>query len=71
MSSRIGVSNENLFPVDADHRSICKIPSRDSQEYEAIGFWITVLVKLTLKAGPAASSGSSMQEFANWLNLSF
>jgi hypothetical protein len=39
-SALLNLPNEKLFPVDANHRTICKIPSADSQEFEAVGAWI-------------------------------
>lgn len=41
----LNLPNEKPFPVDADHRTICKIPSAESQEYEAVGAWIAVLAR--------------------------
>ncbi|MCJ1309858.1 hypothetical protein MMC25_003519 [Agyrium rufum] len=45
-SARIGLPNEKLFPVDASHKTICKISIADGQEYEAVGTWVAKLVKL-------------------------
>ncbi|KAI9888711.1 MAG: hypothetical protein M1814_006522 [Vezdaea aestivalis] len=44
-SAQIGVPNEKLFPVEADHRTICHCPSADSQEYQATGAWIADLTR--------------------------
>lgn len=44
-SARIGLPNEKLFPVDADHRTICKFPAADSQAYKGVGPWIVTLVR--------------------------
>lgn len=49
LSARIGLPNEKLFQVDANHRTICKIPSAKSQEYNAVGVWIAKLVKMAVK----------------------
>ncbi len=44
-SAVINLPNEKLFPVDANHRTICKISSAESQEFEAVGAWIEDLVR--------------------------
>jgi hypothetical protein len=44
-STKIGIPNERLFPIDEDHRSICRIPSAESQAYKALGFWVATLIK--------------------------
>jgi hypothetical protein len=44
-SALLNLPNEKLFPVDANHRTICKIPSAKSQEYEAVGAWIADLAR--------------------------
>jgi hypothetical protein len=44
-SAVLNLPNEKLFPVDANHRTICKIPSAESQEFEAVGAWIEDLVR--------------------------
>ena len=44
-SARLNLPNEKVFPVDADHRTICKIPSREDQVYQIVGIWIAKLVK--------------------------
>lgn len=44
-SARLNFPNEKLFPVDANHRTICKIPSAKRQEFEAVGAWIEDLVR--------------------------
>ena len=44
-SALLNLPNEKLFPVDANHRTICKIPSGESQEFEAVGAWIEELVR--------------------------
>ncbi|MCJ1309721.1 hypothetical protein MMC25_003381 [Agyrium rufum] len=49
LSARIGLPNEKMLPVDANHRTICKISSHTSQEYDAVGVWIVKLVKLATK----------------------
>jgi hypothetical protein len=45
LSARIGLPNEKMFSVDADHRTICKMPNHEGQAYEAVGAWIAELVK--------------------------
>ena len=44
-SAQLNLPNEKVFPVDADHRTICKIPSREDQVYKIVGVWIAKLVK--------------------------
>jgi hypothetical protein len=44
-SALLNLPNEKPFPVDANHRTICKIPSAESQEYEAVGAWIADLAR--------------------------
>ncbi|PMD42291.1 hypothetical protein L207DRAFT_485775 [Hyaloscypha variabilis F] len=44
-SAVLNLPNEKLFPVDANHRTICHIPSAESQEFEAMGAWIEDLVR--------------------------
>lgn len=36
-SASIGLRNESLYPVNADHRTICKTPSATSHEYRSVG----------------------------------
>ena len=48
-SALIGpLPNELEFPVNANHRTICKIPSSTSHEYKTVGFWIARLAQLVL-----------------------
>ncbi|KAI9888213.1 MAG: hypothetical protein M1814_001086, partial [Vezdaea aestivalis] len=44
ISARMGIRNEKLFPIEADHRTICHCPSSKSQEYEAVGGWVSYLI---------------------------
>ncbi|KAE9369693.1 hypothetical protein N431DRAFT_547106 [Stipitochalara longipes BDJ] len=44
-SAILHLPNEKLFPVDANHRTICHIPSAESQEFEAVGAWVEDLVR--------------------------
>lgn len=41
----IGIQNEILFPVAADHHTICKFGSAESQAYKAVGSHVASLVK--------------------------
>ena len=43
-----------MFSVDSNHTAICKIPSAESQEYEAVGFWIVKLVKMAVESTKSA-----------------
>lgn len=58
-SAQIGIVNEKLFPIEADHQTICRCPSSKSQEYEAVGEWIAHLIKSsgegTTQEGPEVS----------------
>ena len=45
----MGLLNEKLFAVDADHRNICKFPSVESSTYKAVGSHVALLVKGALK----------------------
>ena len=73
LSACIGLPNEKLLAVDANHRTICKIPSAESQEYEAVGKWIVKLVKEAVREighRPSASghltvSGEKGQSYHN------
>jgi hypothetical protein len=44
-SALLNLPNEKPFLVDANHRTMCKIPSAESQEFEAVGAWIEDLVR--------------------------
>ena len=48
-SARLNLPNEKVFPVDADHRTICKMPSREDQVYKIVGVWVAKLVKAHIK----------------------
>ncbi len=48
-SARLNLPNEKLFPVDADHRTICKMSSREDQVYSIVGVWITKLIKANIE----------------------
>ncbi len=50
-SATIGIANERLFPVDADHHTICRFESAESQAYKAVGGHVVSLVK---SVAPAA-----------------
>ena len=41
--------NERQFAIQADHRTICKIPTAESKQYKAVGFWIADLVKTVIR----------------------
>ena len=45
----MGLPNEKLFAVDADHRDICKFPSAESSTYKAVGSHVALLIKGALK----------------------
>lgn len=45
----MGLPNEKLFAVDADHRDICKFPSAESSTYKAVGSHVALLIKGTQK----------------------
>ena len=45
----MGLPNEKLFAVDADHRDICKFPSAESSTYKAVGSHVALLIKGMLK----------------------
>ena len=48
-SARLGLHNEELFEVDADHKTICKIPSSESRGYDQVIVWIADLVRNVIK----------------------
>ena len=48
-SAQLNLPNEKLFPVDADHRTICKISSREDQVYKVVGVWIAKLIKANIE----------------------
>ena len=45
----MGLPNEKLFAVDADHRDICKFPSAESSAYKAVGSHVALLIRGALK----------------------
>ena len=45
----MGLPNEKLFAVDADHRDICKFSSAESSTYRAVGSHVALLVKGVLE----------------------
>lgn len=45
----MGIPNEKLFPVSADHRNICKIPAKESYIYHVVGFWTARLVNTIVR----------------------
>lgn len=49
LSARIGVPNEKLFPVAANHRNICKIPAKESPIYHVVGVWTAKLVNTIVR----------------------
>ncbi|KAI9889078.1 MAG: hypothetical protein M1814_005801 [Vezdaea aestivalis] len=58
-SATIGITNEKLFPIDANHRTICQFPSLESTEYGAVGKWIVDLVEsATKEAAQRRSDGN-------------
>lgn len=48
-SAQLNLPNEKVFPVDADHRTICKISSREDQVYKVVGVWIAKLIKANIE----------------------
>jgi hypothetical protein len=44
-SALLNIPNEKPFPVDANHRTLCKILSAENQEYGAVGAWIADLAR--------------------------
>lgn len=47
-SAQLDLPNERPFPVHADHRTICKISSKNDQLYEAVVVWVARLIKSTI-----------------------
>ena len=45
----MGLPNEKLFAVDADHHDICKFPPPESSAYKAVGSHVALLIKGALK----------------------
>ena len=54
-SACLNQSNERPFGIQADHRTICKIPTAESKEYKAVGYWIADLVKNVVKDASTAN----------------
>lgn len=48
-SARLNLPNEKVFPVEADHRTICKMSSREDQIYQIVGVWTTKLIKANIE----------------------
>ncbi len=48
-SARLNLPNEKVFPVDADHRTICKMSSHEDQVYKIVGVWTTKLIKANIE----------------------
>ena len=67
-SARLDHSNEETFEVDADHETICKIPSTESPRYHQVVLWIAGLVK---KAIPDTSSANVRCRYAQQLQSFF
>ncbi|KAA6409764.1 MAG: kinesin light chain 1 [Lasallia pustulata] len=62
-SALIGLPNEKLFPVNANHRMICKIPSSESHEHDTVCLWIAKLAKrVAEEAVPEVIAGNKMME---------
>lgn len=59
ISARIGVPNEKVFAVDATHRSICRIPAKESQRYKDVGFWTAKLANTVLSENVSFSEDFS------------
>ena len=55
LSACLNLSNERLFGIQANHRTICKIPTAESKEYKAVGYWIADLVKNAVKDASTAN----------------
>ena len=49
-SATIGIANERLFPVNADHHTICRFESAESQAYRAVGSHVVALVRTVTPA---------------------
>ena len=58
-SATIGIANERLFPVNADHHTICRFDSAESQAYKAIGSHVVSLVSTVALAVRPCTSVSS------------
>ncbi|SLM40558.1 Tetratricopeptide-like helical domain [Lasallia pustulata] len=62
-SALIGLPNEKLFPVNANHRMICKIPSSESHEHDTVCLWIAKLAKrVAEEAVPEVIAGNNLME---------
>ena len=59
-SATTGIPNERLFPVDADHHTICRFESVESQAYKAVGSHVVTLVR---SVAPAAMPCKSLSTY--------
>ena len=48
-SALLNLPRERLFPVAADHRTICKLSSREDQVYGVVGVRIKKLIEGCIK----------------------
>lgn len=48
-STVTGLENERLFPVNANHRIMCKMPSSTSHQYKTVGFGLQSSFKGSLQ----------------------
>lgn len=48
-SAQLNLPNEKVFPVHADHRTICKMSSREDRVYKVVGVWIAKLIKANIE----------------------
>ena len=48
-SAQLNLPNEKVFPVHADHRTICKMSSPEDQVYKIVGVWIAKLIKAKIE----------------------
>ena len=58
-SATMNVANERLFPVDADHHTICRFGSGESQAYKAVDSHVVSLVRSVAPAVMPCMSISS------------
>ena len=58
-SATTGNPNEKLFPVDADHHTICRFESAESQAYKAVGSHVVSLVRSVAHAAMPCTSLST------------
>ena len=55
----LGVCDERMFPVDANHATICKFSSAESETYGVVGAWVAELIgsaRATRTATPTAKA---------------